>query len=96
MSQSVIILISDASDGFDIESWSSEGEVLVSPFTGMDDESLEDDLDYFVALDLSVAETPSRVAPGEPWGQKKIGMSKQSVGIIGESSQGIRVPRRHR
>jgi hypothetical protein len=33
------------------------------PFTGMDDESLEDDLDYFVALDLSVAETPSRVAP---------------------------------
>jgi hypothetical protein len=29
-------------------------------------------------------------------GRKKIGVSKQSVGIIGESSQGIRVPRRHR
>jgi hypothetical protein len=63
MSRSVIILSSDTSDGFDTESWSSEGEGLVSLFTRMDDESLEDDLDYFVALDLSVTETPSRVAP---------------------------------
>jgi hypothetical protein len=29
----------------------------------MDNESSEDDLNYFVELDLSVAESPSRVAP---------------------------------
>jgi hypothetical protein len=37
----------------------------------MDNESSEDDLDYFVELDLSVAESPSRVAPcgGGDFGQ---------------------------
>jgi hypothetical protein len=60
----VIILSSDASnDESDVESWSSEGERLVSPFAGMDDESSKDDLDYFVALYLSVVESSSRLAP---------------------------------
>jgi hypothetical protein len=36
------------------------------------------------------------VAPGEPRGRKKIGVSKQSVGIVGESLQGIGVSRRQR
>jgi hypothetical protein len=63
MCRSVIILSSDTSDESDVESWSSKGERLVRPFTRMDDESSEDDLDYFVALDLSIAESPSRVAP---------------------------------
>jgi hypothetical protein len=37
----------------------------------MDNESLEDDLAYFVALDFSVTESPSRVAPygGRDFGQ---------------------------
>jgi hypothetical protein len=81
---------------------------LGSPFAWIDDESSEDDLDYFVALDLAAAESPLRVAPleapatsagvapGEPRGQNKIGVSKQSVGMVGESSQGIGVSRRHR
>ena len=48
----LIVLSSDESD---VGSWSSEGEKLISPFARMDDESSEDDLDYFVALDLFVA-----------------------------------------
>jgi hypothetical protein len=59
---SVVILSSDTSDESDVESWSSEGDGLGSLFVGIDDKSSEDDLDYFVALDLSVAESPSRVA----------------------------------
>jgi hypothetical protein len=95
MCQSVIILSSDESDdGSDVESWPSEGEGLMSPFARMDDESSKDDLDYFVALDLSVAEssprvtptttagTSPRVAPGEPRGQRRIGVSKRNVGML--------------
>lgn len=60
-----MILSSDASDVSDVGSWSSKGEKLGSPFAWIDDESLEDDLDYFVALDLAAAESPLRVAPLE-------------------------------
>ena len=52
---SVVILSSDASDESDVDSWSSEVEGLGSLFVGIDGESSEDDLDYFVAIDLSVA-----------------------------------------
>ena len=52
MCQSLIVL---SSDEYDVDSWSSKGEELMSPFARMDDESSEDDLDYFMALDLSVA-----------------------------------------
>jgi hypothetical protein len=38
-------------------SWSSEGGELGSPFSWMD-ESSEDDLNYFVLLDLAAAEYP--------------------------------------
>jgi hypothetical protein len=59
-------------------------------FAGIDDESSEDDLDYFVVLDLSVAESPPRVAfiavvsspkvaPDELRGKRRIGVSKRSV-----------------
>jgi hypothetical protein len=114
MCQSVIILSSDESDdesddGSDVESWPSEGEGLMSPFAGMDDESSKDDLDYFVALDLSVAEssprvtptttagTSPRVAPGEPRGQvKKDWGVKMKCGNAGESSQDIGDRRRCR
>jgi hypothetical protein len=65
---SVVILSSDASDESDVESWSSEGDGLGNPFVGIDDKSSKDDLDYFVALDLSVAESPSRVATLGRWG----------------------------
>jgi hypothetical protein len=69
MCRSVIILSSDTSDDeSDVESWYSEGERLVSPFAGMDDESLKDDLDYFVGLVLFVVESLSRVAPLRWWG----------------------------
>jgi hypothetical protein len=37
-----------------------------------------------------------RVAPGEPQGQRRIGVSKRSAGMLGESLQGIGVLQRHR
>jgi hypothetical protein len=84
MCQSLIVLSSDESD---VESWSSEGEGLMSPFARMENESLEDDLDYFMALDLAVVESSprvaptvtessSRVAPAKLWDKGRIGMSK--------------------
>lgn len=39
--------------------------------------------------------TSGEVAPDEPRGRKKIGVLKQSVRMVGESSQGIGVSRRH-
>jgi hypothetical protein len=47
----------------DVYQWSSKSEELLSPFARMNDESSEDDLDYFMALDLSVVESSPRVAP---------------------------------
>jgi hypothetical protein len=84
-----------------------EGEEWMSLFARMEDESSEDDLDYFMALDLSVAESSPRVAPtvaeslsrvgsNAPRVKRRIGVSKQSVGIIGDPSQGIGVPLRRR
>ena len=35
----------------------------MSLFAKMDDESLEDDIDYFMVLDLFVVESSPRVAP---------------------------------
>lgn len=58
----VVILSSDTSHESNVESWSSKAERMGSPFVGIDDESSNDDLDYFEALDLSVTESPSRVA----------------------------------
>ena len=74
----------------------SKSEELMIPFARMDVESLEDDLDYFMALNLADVESSPRVAPTELRGKKKIGVSKWSVGVLGKPSQGIRVPRRHR
>jgi hypothetical protein len=98
----LIVLSSDESD---VGSWSSEGEKLISPFARMDDESSDDDLDYFRALDLSVAESSpgvaptaaessSSVAPTKLRGKRRIRVPKRSVGMLGEPLQGIRVPRR--
>jgi hypothetical protein len=59
----VVILSSDASDESDVGSWSLEGDKFGSPFAWIDDESLEDDLDYFVALEFAAAESPVKVTP---------------------------------
>jgi hypothetical protein len=93
----------DASGESDVGSWTSEGGKLGSPFSWIDDESSEDDLDYFATLDLAAAQSPLRVTPrdapvtsvgavpGDPRGRKKMGVSKQSVG---ESLRGVRRHRR--
>jgi hypothetical protein len=106
MCHTLIVLSSDESeDEADVESWSLEGEGLMTLFAKMDDESSEDDLDYFMALDLAIAQSSSkaapteaesspRIAPAELWGKRRIGVSKRSVGMLGESSQITRVPRR--
>ena len=44
MCQSLIVLSSGESD---VDPWSSKSEELLSPFARMDDETSEDDLDYF-------------------------------------------------
>jgi hypothetical protein len=80
MCQSLIVLSCDESeDESDVESWSLEGKGFLSPFARMDDESLEDDLDYFMALDLAVAESSPRVALVELQGKRRIKVSKRSV-----------------
>jgi hypothetical protein len=112
MCPTVIVLSSDESDDeshdeSDVGSWPSEGEGLMNPFAGMDDESSEDDLDYFVALNLSVTESPPRIAPtvvaslprvvpDELWDKRRIEVLKRSVGMLGECSEGTGVSRRHR
>jgi hypothetical protein len=63
--RNVVILSSDAFGESDVGLWSSDGEKLGSPFAWIDNESLEDDLDYFATLDLAAAESPLRVAPLE-------------------------------
>jgi hypothetical protein len=63
MDANVMSLSGNVSGESDFGSWSSEGGKLGSPFSWMDDESLEDDLDYFVALDLAAAESPLRTPP---------------------------------
>jgi hypothetical protein len=97
------ISLSNASEESDAGLWSLEGGELGSHFSWIDGKSSEDDLDYFVTLDLAEAESPLRVAPcdapvtsdgvlpGDLRGQKKMGVPKQN---IGESSQGARRHRR--
>jgi hypothetical protein len=60
MCQSLIVLSSGESH---VDLWSLESEELLSPFARMDDESSEDDLGYFMALDLYVVESSPTVAP---------------------------------
>ena len=92
MCQSLIVLSSDESD---VGSRSSKGEGLMSPFARVGDKSLEDDLDYFMALDLAVVESLLRVAPtamdlsprvalAELRGKRRVEVSKRSVGMLGE------------
>jgi hypothetical protein len=58
MCKSLIVL---SSGDFDVDLWSSESEELLSPFARMDDEFSKDDLDYFMALDLSMKESSPSV-----------------------------------
>jgi hypothetical protein len=104
MCRSLIVLSSGESD---VDPWSSESEKLLSPFARMDDESSEDDLDYFMVLDLSIvessprvastaAESSSTVASTAARSKRRNRVPKQSVGTLGESSQGVGGPRRRR
>jgi hypothetical protein len=45
------------SEGSETESWSSDGDDFGSPLLWIG-ESSEEDLDYFVALDLAASESP--------------------------------------
>ena len=63
MDGNMVFLSSDASGESDVGSWASKGGELGSPFSWIDDESSEDDLDYFAALDLAVVESPLRSPP---------------------------------
>jgi hypothetical protein len=93
MCRSLIVLSNDEyEDESYVGSWSLEGKGFLSTFARMDDESLEDDLDYFMALDLAVVESSPRVAPIELRDKRRIGVSKQSVGMMGESLQSTGVP----
>jgi hypothetical protein len=65
MDANAVSLSCNVSGESDFGSWSSEGGKLWSLFSWMDDESLEDDFDYFAALDLAAAESPLRTTPRE-------------------------------
>jgi hypothetical protein len=89
-------LSGDVSEGSDFGSWSSQDGELGSPFSWVD-ESSEDDLDYFAALDLAASEYPLRFGPREALAtstdvgagdsrRRRMGVSKQS---IGESSRSV-------
>jgi hypothetical protein len=55
----------------------------LSLFARMDDESSEDDLDYFVVLDLSAARSSTRVALTTTRGKRRVKVPKLSVGTLG-------------
>jgi hypothetical protein len=57
MDANATFLSGNVFEGSDFESWSSEEGGLGSPFSWVD-ESSEDDLDYFAALDLVASESP--------------------------------------
>jgi hypothetical protein len=65
MDANAMSLSGNVSGESDFGSWSSEGGNLGSPFLWMDDESSEDDLDYFAALDLAAVESSLGTAPHE-------------------------------
>jgi hypothetical protein len=86
--------------GPDFDSWSSGSKELLSPFARMDDESSEEDLYFFVALDLfaresRMVESSSRVSPTMARGKRRVGVPKQRVGTFGEPSQSTRGSGRH-
>jgi hypothetical protein len=49
----------NVSEGSETESWSSDRDYFGSPLSWME-ESFEEDLDYFVVLDLAASESPSQ------------------------------------
>jgi hypothetical protein len=53
MDANVMSLSGNVLGELDFGSWSSDGGKLGSHFSLMDDEYLEDDLDYFAVLDLA-------------------------------------------
>jgi hypothetical protein len=83
----------DNLSSFGSGSFSSDGE-FGSPFSGTE-ESSDKDLDYFVALDVAVAESSSRVEVGEvsdlPSARTKCHrrrvVSKHSVGEVSRSGR---------
>ena len=64
MDANATFLSGNVSEGSDFGLWSSEEGELGSPFSWVD-ESSEDDLDYFAALELAALEFPLRFAPHE-------------------------------
>jgi hypothetical protein len=64
MDASATFLSGNVSERSDFGSWSLEDGELGSPFSWAD-ESSEDDLDYFGALDEAALESPLRFAPHE-------------------------------
>jgi hypothetical protein len=84
------------SDGdSDFDSWSSGSEGLLSPFARMNEESSEEDLDFFVGLDVSEAESrmwesSSRVPLIVVRSKRRVGVPKRRLGITSEPSKAPR------
>jgi hypothetical protein len=84
------------SEGSETESWSSDEDNFGSPFSWIE-ESSEEDLDYFAALDLAASEsppqpdarevsaTPARVIAEDPRRRKVV--SKQSISGMSRSGR---------
>ena len=86
----------DSLSGSESGSFSSDGGEFESPFCWAE-ESSDEDLDYFAALDVAAAESSPRLEMGEaldPPAGARIEHRQQKVvakNIVGESSQNIRV-----
>jgi hypothetical protein len=87
-------------EGSEFDSWSSGSEGWLSPFARMDEESSEEDLDFFIALDVSTVESsmgesssraPSIVAKSK----RRVGVPKRKVGNVGVPPRGGEGSRRH-
>jgi hypothetical protein len=89
-------------EGSEFDSWSLGSEGWLSPFAKMDEESSEEDLEFFVALDVSAAESimeesSSRApTPMEKGKKKKVGVPKRRLGSAGAPPRGDKSFRRRR
>jgi hypothetical protein len=86
----------NVSEGSETESWSSDGDDFGSPLSWIE-ESSEEDLDYFVALDSAASESPPQYdackesalpawAIAEDHHRRKV-VSKQSFGGMSRSGR---------
>jgi hypothetical protein len=80
-------------EGYEFDSWSSSSEGRLGPFAKMDEESLEEDLDFFIVLDVSATESrmgksSSRAPMTVVKSKRRVDVPKQRLGNAGAPPRG--------